>query len=77
MNWREEGLQPFIRGGIRKISSKDLIVRRLRDEKGREIFGNWTTLKPGVTTGVFESCATGGTPFSGTGAAGASDIRRR
>jgi len=24
LNWREEGLQPFIRGGIRKISSKDL-----------------------------------------------------
>jgi len=24
LNWREEGLQPIIRGGIRKISSKDL-----------------------------------------------------
>lgn len=24
LNWLEEGLQPFIRGGVRKISSKDL-----------------------------------------------------
>ena len=41
------------------------------------IFGNWVTLKPGATTGTFKSCATGGTPLSGTGAAGASDIRGR
>ena len=41
------------------------------------MFGNWNTLKPGATVEVVESSPTGGTPFSGTGAAGASDIRGR
>ena len=72
---RKERLQPFIRGGVRKVASEDLWrtlsmsgACHVRDGKGR-------TLKPGVSS-TTASCAAGGTPFSVTGAAGASDILR-
>lgn len=72
---RKERLQPFIRGGVRKVASEDLWrtlgmsgACHVREGKGR-------TLKPGVSS-TTASCAAGGTPFSVTGAAGASDILR-
>ena len=70
---REERLQPFIRGGVRKVASEDLWrtlgmsgACHVREGKGRP-------LKPGVSS-TTTSCAAGGTPFSVTGAAGASDM---
>jgi hypothetical protein len=73
LNGRKESLQPFIRGGIRKISSKDLYRRPKRENEGwRYANEKFSTLKEG-TSSVF-SCVGGSTPLGVTGAAGASDI---
>jgi hypothetical protein len=74
LNRRKERLQPVIRSGIRKIARKDLkkIVRMDTKETKRNKTGiEAPTLKPGASSTL--SCV-GGTPFSVTGAAWASDM---
>lgn len=72
LNRRKERLQPFIRGRVRKIASKNLPRKRGVSALVPRQDQHDHTLKPGVSS-IF-SCAAGGTPFSVTGAAGASDI---